>query len=846
VKKKTSESKIPRQICVEIAREIQKNGGNEVFFHARTDAHGTITEIEAVAWGNEFAAPALLNRLDAGDIVIHNHPSGELTPSLPDIQVASMLGNRGIGFYIVDNNADKLKIVVDRFTEKKRENLDIRQLGEELGENSKIAGNLPDYECRAGQISMAEETARDFNDGFIGLIEAGTGTGKSLAYLLPAIKWAVKNKERVLVSTKTINLQEQLVFKDIPFLKEALAEEFKAVLVKGRNNYACLRKIDAEERDLGLFKKEEIPGGFEELKSLISWSKKTKDGSLSDLNFVPKYEVWEKIQCDSETCTGIKCPFYEDCFLVAARREAAMADILIVNHHLLFADLSLRGSFGSLADVAVLPPYTRIIIDEAHHIEDVCTEHFGTMVSQAGIKRMLGRLLSHTRKSEPKGLLPFLRLKLKSVTSAQKQEAVNAVISLIDDELIPGKDEVTGTADDLFLDIEAFLQKKIKNAKDDRQHRLDHRFLDDREWGKLILVKAEGLINRTHEYKSALNRVLESVKDLGDAVRKNIENTVLELEATARKIGEMCDTLYYLLFEADESVVKWIELTEKHRSVRVCAAPIHVAEPLKKTLFTPFDTVIMTSATLTVGGTFDFIMSRLGVDQIENDRVRSIMFPSPFDFQRQALIGIPMNNHPPDHPLFSKTAHDNIARSLGISSGRAFVLFTSYYAMNDAYEQVSSLLPDTEIRMLKQGTDTRHNLLNRFRREQPAALFATDSFWEGVDVIGEALESIIIARLPFKVPTVPIEVARREAIDQAGGNSFTDYTVPQAVIKFKQGFGRLIRHKNDRGTVLILDNRIVSKRYGRIFLESLPECGVATGADTDVFEAFTKFYAAEE
>jgi len=845
VAKSSSKSKFSPDITSKIAKAIAANSGNEVFFHAKTDDSGEITDVEAVAWGNETATPALLQFLEPGDIVIHNHPSGDLTPSQADIQIAAIIGNQGTGFYIVDNEAAKVKIIVDRYVSPRYNYLDLAKIAQELDDGSAVALKLPEYESRPGQKEMTMEAARCFNDGKIGLIEAGTGIGKTLAYLIPALYWALKNKERVLISTRTINLQEQLIFKDIPFLKTVFPRDFKAVLLKGRGNYVCLRRIDAEERDVNQFQQEILEDNLKTLQTLIAWSKKTKDGSLSDLNFVPKQDVWDRIKCENDTCIGIRCQFYEDCFLVNARREAARADILIVNHHLLFADLSLRGSFGSLADIAVLPPYTRIIIDEAHHTEEVSTEFFGTQVSQYGIKRLLNRILSYNRKGEPKGLLPLAAAKLRSDTRPGSREKITTATQLIEHELIDDKENLAQYAEDIFLDIAAFLQKKGLFSDENRQYRIDESFLEDREWTNLILVKYKGFIQGLRDFKKKLYTLVELLKKYAGSIKIDFENIIIELDAHVGRFGLTADTLYYLLFEPDKTVVKWIEITTKRKVVKICAAPIEVAESLKTTLFDPFKTVILTSATLTVGASFDFITSRLGIDRLDRTRINIVMVPSPFNFKEQVLIGIPLNNHPPDHPLFHTHAHNFIAKSLTISKGRAFVLFTSYKAMNEAFAHIPEMITQEQLTYLAQGADTRHNLLNRFRKEQPAVLFATDSFWEGVDVIGEALESIIIARLPFRVPTVPIEVARREAIDNAGGNSFMEYTVPKAVIKFKQGFGRLIRHKNDRGTILILDNRIVSKSYGRLFLESLPDCGLVSNRDDVVFRAFKDFYEYE-
>ncbi len=822
-----------------IRQEIAGNSGNEIFFHGKAIGGSKITEIEALAWGNETGTPALLERIAPQDVVLHNHPSGNLTPSEVDVQIASIVGNQGIGFYIIDNDVTDLKIVVDRYEQPEQILLDSRDIAGLLDEGSQIAGSLPGFEPRPSQLAMTQAISESLNKGKVAQIEAGTGTGKTLAYLVPAIQWALLNKERIVISTNTINLQEQIVYKDIPFLETIFDNNFASILVKGRRNYCCLRKADAEEKELGFLKGEE---SIDELQTLLSWSKSTRDGSLSDLNFVPKPDVWDRLKCENDTCTGVRCSFYEECFLVNARRKASQADLLIVNHHLLFADLSLRGALGSLSDVAVLPPYTRIIIDEAHHVEEASTECFGRQVSQFGIKRLFGRLVSVSKRGERKGLLPMALRKLGKAQSKSLRQQIRRTFSFIEDELISDIHDLSGTCDDVFLDVAGFLEQTGRPENGESRFILDERFYSEPDWTDLILVKFKGLTSGMRTFKNKLLELLKSLDAFSEHKTGNLDNFLIELQAQARRIGDTAESIHYMLFEEDEAVVKWIERSGKQKAIKITAAPIEVGEPLRKSLFEPFETVVLTSATLTIGGSFEFLKSRLGIDQLDRDRVMERSLASPFDFMRQVLIGIPVNNHPPDHPLFPGTMHSLISESLQISQGRAFVLFTSYFAMNEAFKVVKSELGDRYFTLLKQGNDTRHNLLHQFKKDHTAVLFATDSFWEGVDVMGEALESIIIARLPFRVPVAPIEIARRDLIDRRGANSFLEYTVPTAVIKFKQGFGRLIRHKEDRGTVLILDNRTVTKPYGKIFLDSLPECRIVIDRDDVVFEKFREFY----
>jgi ATP-dependent DNA helicase DinG len=823
---------------------IQEAKGNEVFFLANTDEQGIIQEITPLARGNDSAVPALMQVASQGDVILHNHPSGHLIPSQADIGLASEYGNRGVGFYIVNNQADAVYVVVNAFQKEQLTSLDVPQMLDLIGPAGPIAQKLTGYESRPEQRHMAEAVGDSFNESKLALIEAGTGTGKSLAYLVPAIFWSVRNKQRVVVSTNTINLQEQLVNKDLPFLRSVLSPTFKAVLVKGRGNYVCLSKIDSLERDgAHLIEYEEQS----ELKGLIQWAHNTSDGSRSDLSVLPSPAVWEKVACESDNCGRIKCPSYGQCFFYKARREAASADILVVNHHLLFSDLAVRSDTGRYTDVAILPGYSRIILDEAHNIEDVATDYFGAQVSKLGLLRLLGRLYSLREKERvrEKGLIPFLLARLRSLDKQIGLSVYTRIFEFAQSTLIPQRETLAYVIGHVFDDLAAYFENSAEEpSTTEVKIRFTPLIRQQPEWQQLILVLVQELLQELREYHRHLLHLEKLLKDLSEEVTDNLVAPTVELTALADRL-ELAALTVANIFDCDDSHrVSWIEIRTGKigRRITLRQAPLNVATLLSERLFDKFSTVIMTSATLTTEGQFHYLKSRFGLDQIPASRLLELVLPPPFDYQRQVVLGVPRDIPPPDHSSFKQELSRLVLRSVSISQGRALVLFTSYSLLREIHQALVEPLQALGIRCLKQGDAPRHRLTEIFKNDKTSVLFATDSFWEGVDVAGEALENVILTKLPFSVPKEPVTEARVEAIAQRGGNPFLEYTVPQAVIKFKQGFGRLIRSKADRGSIMIFDRRILEKHYGKIFLRSLPECQWVSGKQETVFATVERFF----
>lgn len=821
---------------------IDDAGGNEVFALGTLGTDARIDSIRIIARGNRHAAPAIIGIGRPGEVVLHNHPSGVLSPSDADIQVSSLLGNAGVGSYIVDNHVTGVYVVVEPHQEQKRVRLSASEAAAVLSPGGAVADCLDGYEHRAEQLRMLEAATTAFNDDAVLTVEAGTGTGKSLAYLLPAIAWALANKERVIVSTHTINLQEQLVRKDLPFLRERAGYDVVTALVKGRGNYLCQRKA-AQVKAQGALLVED--GLQSELTDLLAWAARTKDGSLSDLAERPRPEVWEQVVSENDNCLRARCPHYSTCFFYSARRSAAKADIVIVNHHLLMADLALRHETDSYTQNAVLPPAKRVIIDEAHHLEDVATSYFGSRLTWFTLERTFNRVQSS--RDTGKGVLPALLMALDSIGSADREIAEGAA-AWIEKRLLDRRRDLAVDAEQCFTELLMQLEQLIgREAGSGHDEKI--RVLPDmrespfwRELSKRLSVLADALL----AYADDFANVFERADGLEEENAKRLLSLLTELGAAQSRIAGFGAGLHAFVGD-DEETCRWIEMRQRPRtgkSIAFCSAPIAVAPMLRDALFDRFDTAILTSATLTVDRRFDYLHDNVGLKGLKiPERVGTLLIDSPFDFARQALLAIPDDIPEPTQAGYEEATHAAIRRTIEITGGGTFVLFTAYGALNRAVAALAPELNAAGLTVLQQGQINRQVLLDRFAKDGRAVLFATDSFWEGVDVRGSALRCVIITRLPFRVPTEPIEQARVDAIKMRGGNPFDEHTVPQAVIKLKQGFGRLIRSRTDFGAVVVLDSRVVRKRYGRIFLDSLPPATRYVGSAACVYDRLTQFFA---
>lgn len=611
-----------------------------------------------------------------------------------------------------------------------------------FGPRGWLARHHPNFEYRRGQLEMAEAVESALENRNHLIVEAGTGTGKTLAYLVPILR----HGERVVVSTGTKTLQEQVFFKDVPFLKK-LFPEMRVTLMKGRQNYLCRQKLYDIE-------KQPVLSGMEEVDlyaQIKKWEKHTESGDRAELpGLRDTSELWSRIDARGETCTGQKCKEFERCFITLMHQRAAESDILIVNHHLFFADLSLRQmEFASL-----LPDYSAIVFDEAHEIEDVATQYFGIQVSNYRVEEL-------ARDTE-------VALRAKSIQNADVSGAVGDLRH----------------RSDMFFDL--FPSKDGRTAFHNREQFLE--------------------ANRG-AYSALLNALVRLATEL--ARQKDRPE---EINNLVRRAEELRKGFEFALESKERNFVYWWE--RRGRGVFLEVSPIDVSALMRERLFDKIPAVVLTSATLAVSGTFDYLKARLGVQN-----AREQVLESHFDFGEQALLYTPAHLPDPREPDFSRLASEEIIQILKATHGRAFVLFTSYQQMREAFERVR---PRLRYPMLLQGTAPRTVLLDRFRSTRNAVLFATSSFWQGVDVQGSQLSAVIIDRLPFAVPSDPVVAARIRMINEDGGNAFTEYQTPEAVIALKQGFGRLIRSETDHGVLAILDQRMVRKPYGRVFFESLP------------------------
>jgi ATP-dependent DNA helicase DinG len=791
--------------------EIARAGGNEVCFAAGIDDSGRVVAPRAVARGHGSAVLAATRGVEPGSVIVHNHPSGDLTPSEADLEVAARLYADGLGLAIIDNDARDLYVVVEPPPPRDAVLLPPETVMAALAPGGPVSLAHGGYEDRPGQRDLAHDVALAYNQDGIALAEAGTGTGKSIAYLVPAVMWAVRNRERTVVSTNTINLQEQLVGKDLPFLRRALGVPFRFALVKGRHNYISIRRARlAAMTAPALFE----DAATREVGALLEWIEATRDGSLQDLPFDPDPDVWDEVVSDPDACLRTRCPHFDQCFFQRARRDATAADILVANHHLLFSDLAVRHASGNYTGPAVLPPYRRVILDEAHNIEDAATSHLGARVTRRGVARALSRLERRGR-----GLLSAL----DSALRGYDDDGARRARSEITRTLRPAVENARERFRVLFDAFEA-----LADAGADGVVRLGEDFAEAEAWREGPAVALEGALMTLDRLASGLRAVRELVLEDRDRAEALTER-VLELNAAMLRIVSVAAALRTTFGPAPEDapVVRWIERRGGGRgresAVSANAAPIEIGGLLRASLFDNAGTVVMTSATLATRSGFGFIRGRLGLET--EPRSSEGVYESSFDFATQSLLAIPTDVPLPggDGDARFDAATAQIAEDLArITDGGVFLLFTSYRSLRQVAATLRARGAAARWPLFVQGEAPRTRLLRDFVDSGRGILLGVASFWEGVDVPGEPLRGLLITRIPFKVPTEPLTAARMEAIERRGGSSFGEYTLPTAALRLKQGFGRLIRSTTDRGVVVLLDRRVLDKPYGKYLLASLP------------------------
>lgn len=648
-----------------------------------------------------------------------------------------------------------------------------------------IARAHPDYEHRPGQIQMAEAVLRAFEERRHLIVEAGTGTGKTLAYLVPAIAAATARGGRVVISTGTKNLQEQLMEKDIPFLQRVLPKKFTAAYMKGRSNYLCLQRVKRAETTPILDGLDDV-NYFDEVRR---WSRDSTTGDRAELTELPEtLSFWRHIDARSEICTGQKCADYDACYITRMRQRASDADIIIVNHHLFFADLALRGGeYGQ-----VIPDYSAVIFDEAHQVEDVAAEYFGSQVSNYQVEDMLRDLQA----------LP--------VTDAG-----------LNRELTRASNRVARFAEGFWMGF-----ARGERGEEGRSPIVPGTFARKNRAGE---IEATPLGESYLSLDGSLAR-LEATLDL-------IKEKPPEVDNLLRRVRETRFNLEFIVAGDDGRYVYWVE--RRGRGLFLRASPIDVSALLQDKLFESVETVVLTSATLASANGFGFIRRRLGLaGSVEDEdgadsnpaaaKTDELVAQSGYNYEEQAVLYLPPRMPEPRSPQWAERAAEEVVKILNVSRGRAFILSTSLSGMRALYERVA---PEVGFPCFVQGSASKAGLLERFRSTPNAVLFATASFWQGVDVRGEQLSCVVIDKLPFAVPTDPIVAARQRFVEEQGGSSFYEYSVPQAIITLKQGLGRLIRSTTDRGLLAVLDPRLRTAAYGRLFLASLPPCRITSSLE---------------
>lgn len=692
--------------------------------------------------------------------------------------------------------------------------------------NGPLARALPHYEWRPEQARMAAQVAAVLDGAAeppaaVALIEAGTGTGKSFAYLVPALFYAHATGERVVVSTQTIPLQEQLVRQDLPFLAQVLPFPFRYALVKGWANYLCLLRLERLRH---------LPGEGDEsireaLEALARWADETAEGSRSDLPFEPSPEVWEEVAADPDGCLRADCPFFQRCFFFQARRQMEGAQLLVVNHHLLLADAVVRQAVGWGSDRAVLLPYRVVILDEAHHLEETATDHLGRQLTRRGVERLLRRL--YRRRGKEGGLLVAAR-----ALAGEADEQAPALLELVDWHVLPAVRQAGERAAAFFDGLGRWAPPE----------------------GPRILAPGtlpEAIEQLAGEAALAWTRLA----DLLDRLRAELKGTAVgreergravlaELEGVDLALRRRAEELEAIVSAEGPQEVFWVE--GSRGGVQLRSAPVQVGPILQQVLFDQVSGVVATSATLTVGGAFQYLVERLGLEECRQDgRLLESILDSPFDYGRQALLAVVEDLPEPDGPAFPEAAAESLELVVPAVTGGTLVLFTSYQMLEAVAQALEGRLP-ADRPVMRQGELPRTQLLERLRSEPGAVALATASFWEGVDLPGQALELVVIARLPFAVPTEPVVAARLERLRQEGRDPFLAFQLPEMVLRLKQGFGRLIRHRNDRGAVVLLDGRVTRRRYGRLVLDSLPPAAFFRGDRWQVAQAVRRHLATEQ
>ena len=788
-----------------IKKYLQENNNKSMIFKATFDDNELIQEPFFLSLYKKKNFEETLTKVSKNEVVIRTTKPNQLYPSDMELELSEELYNRrNIAYCLLSSDLDDFYFVQD-IDRTFLEEVDIKNY---FAKDGILAKEIKGFEYRKEQEEMAHYIQDAINEDRKIIIEAGTGTGKTLAYLIPAIKWAVANKKKVIIATNTINLQEQLLLKDIPLAKSIIKEDFSYVLVKGRSNYLCKRLFNelsiGRSIDIETFSME----AREQIEYILKWGNKTKTGDKAELPFEVYPDVWELVQSTTELCLGKKCPYRKECFYMKTRIEKMEADILISNHHVFFADLNVRAETDFDSEYLILPRYDMVIFDEAHNIESVARSYFSVEVSKISFTRLLNRIYQkkNKRKKEKSALI-----RVEDTIDEKDLEDSQQYIYLLNTL----KEEISilqNIGDEYFDEIrkiyetntEAPIRKSLNNFEMTKS-----RFLETlRDKKDIFQSKLADFLTLMMSF----NNVIDEEKD------KNPE--VINFNNHLKMFKTYIDSFKFINSFEDDNYIYWLDINSKRTNVVLTATPLNIAKKLSSVLFDNLDRLIFASATIVANGNFDYFKKSLGLD--EEDCIECII-KSPFNYDEQMSVYIPTDIQDSENiNAFVTDASKFILDILLKTNGKAFILFTSYTMLNQIYYSISKKLIDKGFEVFLHGDKPRSQLIKEFKEAENPILFGTTSFWEGVDVQGENLSNVIITKLPFLVPTDPVVSAISKKIEEDGGNSFTDFQLPEAIIKFKQGVGRLIRKKTDSGNIFILDSRILKKRYGSLFINALP------------------------
>ncbi|WP_339066911.1 ATP-dependent DNA helicase [Fusobacterium animalis] len=788
-----------------IKKYLEEHNNKSMIFKATFDEDEKIQKPFFLSLYKKKSFEETLTKVGKNEVIIRTTKPNQLYPSDMELELSKELYTRkNIAYCLLSSDLDDFYFVqdIDRIF---LEEIDIENY---FAKDGILAKEIKGFEYRQEQEEMAQYIQDAINEDRKIIVEAGTGTGKTLAYLIPSIKWAVTNKKKVIIATNTINLQEQLLLKDIPLAKSIIKDEFSYVLVKGRNNYVCKRLFNelivGKNIDIETFSME----AREQLEYILKWGNKTKTGDKAELPFEVYPDVWELVQSTTELCLGKKCPYRKECFYMKTRMEKMEADILISNHHVFFADLNVRAETDFDSEYLILPRYDMVIFDEAHNIESVARSYFSVEVSKISFTRLLNRIYQrkNKRKKEKSALI-----RVEDTVDEKNLEDSEQYIYLLNTL----KEEISilqNIGDEYFDEIrkiyetntEAPIKKSLNNFEMTKS-----RFLENlREKKDIFQGKLADFLNLMMSF----NNVIDEEKD------KNPE--VINFNNHLKMFKAYIDSFKFINSFEDDNYIYWLDINSKRTNVVLTATPLNIAQKLSTVLFDNLDRLVFASATIVVNGNFDYFKKSLGLD--EEDCIEAII-KSPFDYDEQMSVYIPSDIQDSENiNAFVSDASKFILNILLKTNGKAFILFTSYTMLNQIYYSISKKLKDKGFEVFLHGDKPRSQIIKEFKEAENPILFGTTSFWEGVDVQGENLSNVIITKLPFLVPTDPVVSAISKKIEEDGGNSFMDFQLPEAIIKFKQGVGRLIRKKTDSGNIFILDNRILKKRYGSLFINALP------------------------